>query len=77
MRENIIKRIDDLNEDLKVRQESIDILKGKLMNQIRNFKETIAELLDKDTSSGDFSLLLDKDTSLGDFSLFTFHSNSV
>ena len=30
MREDITKRIDDLNEDLKVRQESIDILKGRL-----------------------------------------------
>ena len=30
MREDIAKRIDDLNEDLKVRQESIDFLKGRL-----------------------------------------------
>ena len=30
MKEDITKRIDDLNEDLKVRQESIDILKGRL-----------------------------------------------
>ena len=30
MREDITKRIDDLNEDLKVRQESIDLLKGRL-----------------------------------------------
>ena len=50
MREDITKRIDDLNEDLKVRQESIDILKGRLKNQITSFKETIAKVLDKDTS---------------------------
>ena len=37
MKEDIIKRIDDLNEDLKVRQ-------------ITSFKETIAKVLDKDTS---------------------------
>ena len=30
MREDITKRIDDLNEDLKVRQETIDLLKGRL-----------------------------------------------
>ena len=30
MREDITKQIDALNEDLKVRQESIDILKGRL-----------------------------------------------
>ena len=50
MKEDIAKRIDNLNEDLKVRQESIDILKGRLKNQITSFKETIAKVLDKDTS---------------------------
>ena len=34
MKEDITKRIDDLNEDLKVRQESIDLLKGILKTQI-------------------------------------------
>ena len=50
MREDITKRIDNLNEDLKVRQESINILKGRLKNQITSFKEMIAKILDKDTS---------------------------
>ena len=50
MREDITKRIDALNEDLKVRQESIDLLKRRLKNQITSFKETIAKVLDKDTS---------------------------
>ena len=50
MREDIAKRIEDLNEDLKVRQESVDILKGRLKSQITNFKETITKVLDKDTS---------------------------
>ena len=50
MREDITKRIDDLNDELKVRQESIDLLKGRLKNQITSFKETIAKVLDKDTS---------------------------
>ena len=53
MKEDITKQIDDLNEDLKVRQESIDLLKGKLKNQITSFKETIAKVLDKDTSLGE------------------------
>ena len=53
MREDITKQIDDLNEDLKVRQESIDILKGRLKSQITSFKETITKVLDKDTSLGE------------------------
>ena len=38
---------------MKVRQESIDLLKGRLKNQITSFKETIAKVLDKDTSLGE------------------------
>ena len=48
MKEDITKQIDDLNEDLKVRQESINLLKGRLKTQITGFKETIAKVLDKD-----------------------------
>ena len=50
MREDITKQIDKLNDELKVRQESINLLKGRLMNQITSFRETIAKVLDKDTS---------------------------
>ena len=53
IREDITKRIDDLNEDLKVRQESIDLLKGRLKSQITSFKETIAKVLDSNTSLGE------------------------
>ena len=35
---------------MATRQESIDILKGRLKNQITSFKETIAKVLDSDTS---------------------------
>ena len=38
---------------MKVRQESIDLLKGRLKSQITNFKEAIARVLDKDTSLGE------------------------
>ena len=38
---------------MKVRQESIDLLKGRLRNQITSFKETIAKVLHKDTSLGE------------------------
>ena len=38
---------------LAIRQESIDLLKGRLTNQITSFKETIAKVLDKDTSLGE------------------------
>ena len=50
MREEITKRIEKLNDELKVRQESIDLLKGRLEDQITSFKETITKVLDKDTS---------------------------
>ena len=50
MKEDITKQIDNLNDELKVRQESIDLLKGRLKSQITSFKETIAKVLDKDTS---------------------------
>ena len=53
MKEDITQRIDDLNEDLKVRQESIDLLKGRLKSQITSFKETISKVSDKDTSLGE------------------------
>ena len=53
MREDITKRTDDLNNELMVRQESIDLLKGRLKNQITSFKETIAKVLDKYTSLGE------------------------
>ena len=53
MKEDITKRTDDLNEDLMVRQESINFLKGRLKKQITSFKETIAKVLDKDTSLGE------------------------
>ena len=53
MREDIMKRIDALNDELVTRQESIDLLKGRLKSQITSFKETIAKILDKDTSLGE------------------------
>ena len=52
-REELRKRLDKLNAELKVRQESIDLLRSRLRNQITSFKETIAKLLDKDTSLGE------------------------
>ena len=48
--EEIGNRIERLNDDFKARQESINLLMGRLMNQITSFKETIAKVLDKDTS---------------------------
>ena len=53
MREDIMKRIDTLNDELSTQQESIDLLKGRLKNQITSFHETIAKVLDKDTSLGE------------------------
>ena len=53
MKEEITKGIDALNDELATRQESIDLLNGRLKNQITSFKETIAKVLDKDTSLGE------------------------
>ena len=53
MKEDINKRIDALNDELATRQESINLLKGRLKSQITSFKETIAKVLDKDTSLGE------------------------
>ena len=53
MKEEITKRIDALNDELATRQESIDLLKGRLKSQITSFKETIVKVLDKDTSLGE------------------------
>ena len=53
MREDITKRIDALNDEMATRQESIDLLKGRLKNQIMSFKEMIAKVLDKDSSLGE------------------------
>ena len=49
-REDIRRRIAKLNDDLSVRQESTDLFKGRLKDQITSFKEKIAKVLDKDTS---------------------------
>ena len=38
---------------MKVRQESINLLKGRLKNQITSFHETITKVLDKGTSLGE------------------------
>ena len=53
MKEDITKQIDALNDESSTRQESIDLLRGRLKNQITSFKETIAKVLDKDTSLGE------------------------
>ena len=53
MREDITKQIDALNDELAIREESIDLLKGRSKKQITNFRETIAKVSDKDTSSGE------------------------
>ena len=50
IREDIMKWFAKLNDELKVRQESISFLKGRLTNQITSFKDSIAKVLDKDTS---------------------------
>ena len=42
-----------MNDELATRQESINLVKGRLKSQITSFKETIAKVLDKDTSSGE------------------------
>ena len=50
LREDITKQIDALNDELATRQESISLLKGRLKSQITSFHETIAKVLDSNTS---------------------------
>ena len=50
IREDIMKRIAKLNDELKARQEIMDIYRDRLTNQITSSKETIVKVLDKDTS---------------------------
>ena len=45
-----MKQIAKLNDELKARQESIDLFKCRIMNQITSFKETIVKELNKGTS---------------------------
>ena len=49
------------HDDLSVRQKSIDLLKGRLKDQIMSLKETIAEVLDKDTSLADKIRMLSRE----------------
>ena len=53
MEEDITKRINALNDELAIRQESINLLKSRLKSEITSFLETIAKVLDKDTSLGE------------------------
>ena len=50
IREDNRKQIKRYNNELKSRQESIDLLKGRFTKQITSFKEMIAKVLDKDVS---------------------------
>ena len=71
MREDITKQINALNDDLSTRQESIDLLKGRLKNQITSFHETIAKVLDKDTSLGEKIITLFREQGITIASILT------
>ena len=49
-RKEVENRIKRLSDELNVRQESIDLLQGRLKNQITSFKETITKVLDSNIS---------------------------
>ena len=53
------------------RQECIDLLKGRLKNQITSFKETIAKVLDKDTSLAEKIQALFREQGIMIASIFT------
>ena len=71
MKEDITKQIDALNDELATRQESINLLKGRLKNQITSFKETIAKVLDKDTSLGENIITLFREQGITIASILT------
>ena len=60
-----------MNDELATRQESINLLKGRLKNQITSFKETIAKVLDKDTSLGEKIRTLFREQGITIASIFT------
>ena len=49
-RKEVRDRMKNLNDELTARKEAIDVLRGKLKNQITGIRETIAKVLDSDTS---------------------------
>ena len=52
-RKEVENRIKRLSDELATRQESIDLLKDRLKNQITSFRKTIAKVLDSNTSLGE------------------------
>ena len=68
---DIKERIGKLTEDLKTREESIDLLKGRLKNQITSFRETIAKVMDKDTTLGERIRTLFREQGITIFSVLT------
>ena len=71
LKQRIKDRIERLNDELKASQDSIDLLKGKLTNQITSFKETIAKVLDKDKSLGERIRTLFREQGITIFSILT------
>ena len=71
IRDDIRNRIERLNDELKVRKESIDLLKGRLKNQITSFRETIAKVLDKDATLGERIRTLFREQGITIFSILT------
>ena len=68
IRNDIRNRIERLNDDLKARQESIDILKGKLITSI---KEMIAKVLNFDTSLAERIMILFREQGITIGSIWT------
>ena len=69
---DIRSRIERLNDELKAREESIDLLKGRLKNQITSFKETIAKVIkDKDATLGERIRTLFREQGITIFSILT------
>ena len=68
---DIKSRIERLKEDLSVREESIDLLKGRLKNQITSFRETIAKVMDKDATLGERIKTLFREQGITIFSILT------
>ena len=71
IRNDIRNRIERLNDDLKLRGESIDLLKGRLKNQITSFRETIAKVMDKDATLGERIRTLFREQGITIFSILT------
>ena len=66
-----------MNDDLATRQESINLLKGRLKNQITSFRKTIVKVSDKGTSLGEMIRTLFREQGITIASILTANGMAI